>query len=91
MPNLIIYHRLTLRSTEAAEIETEVETDSKMETETVRFLRFLPKMEVRVKDTFAVASVAGTEGYILRIVAPDTFLVQVLDPCTSLYPLATVS
>ena len=48
-------------------------------------------MEVRVKDTFAVAAVAGTEGYILRIVAPDTFLVQVLDPCTSLDPLATVS
>ena len=62
-----------------------------METETVRFLRFLPKMEVRVKDTFAVASVAGTEGYILRIVAPDTFLVQVFYPYTSINPLATVS
>ena len=40
-------------------------------------------MEVRVKDTFNVATVAGTEGFILRIAAPDIFLVQVwfLDLC----------
>jgi hypothetical protein len=40
-------------------------------------LRFLPKMEVRVKDTSVATPVAGTEGIITKMISETLCLVQV--------------
>lgn len=39
--------------------------------------RFLPKMEVRIKDSASILTLAGSEGMIVNVISPESCLVQV--------------
>ena len=40
-------------------------------------LRFLPKMEVRIKESATMLTLAGSEGVIINVISPEFCLVQV--------------
>ena len=40
-------------------------------------LRFLPKLEVRIKESATMLTLAGSEGVIINVISPEFCLVQV--------------